>query len=159
MASMPGMTIADDSGSGENGLYWYSASQDPETYQRSYARTGHWDNVPRDNYDMVVGTKVNKVLFDKHMAATGVQFVSANSTERHPKVHVVNARREVIIAAGTIHTPQVLMLSGVGPKSLLKSAGIKVKVDLPGVGSNFQDHSYIPNIGYECTQPSTPPYQ
>ncbi|KAG9708790.1 choline dehydrogenase-like protein, partial [Aureobasidium melanogenum] len=45
-----------------------------------------------------------------------------------------------ILAAGAIHTPQILQLSGVGPASVLKEAGVKVKVDLPGVGNNFQDH-------------------
>jgi choline dehydrogenase-like flavoprotein len=47
---------------------------------------------------------------------------------------------ELILAAGAIHTPQILQLSGVGPASVLKAAGIDVKVDLPGIGSNFQDH-------------------
>jgi choline dehydrogenase-like flavoprotein len=47
---------------------------------------------------------------------------------------------ELILAAGAIHTPQLLQLSGVGPASVLKAAGVNVKVDLPGVGSNLQDH-------------------
>lgn len=44
------------------------------------------------------------------------------------------------MAAGAGHTPQILQLSGIGPKSLLSSLGIKTIVDLPGVGKNFQDH-------------------
>jgi choline dehydrogenase-like flavoprotein len=46
----------------------------------------------------------------------------------------------VIVAAGSQHTPQVLLLSGIGDKSLLKPLGIDVVSDLPGVGHNFQDH-------------------
>jgi choline dehydrogenase-like flavoprotein len=148
MASMPGMKVAEDSGSGENGLYWYSTSHVPGTTNvRSSARTGHWDNIPRDNYELIVGSKVNRILFDEDMAATGVQFVSVNDTSAAPKT--VRARREVILAAGTIHTPQVLQLSGIGPSAALEAAGLEVKVDLPGVGSNFQDHSYIPFVGYQ----------
>lgn len=147
---MPGMTIAPDSGSGDSGLYWYPTSQDPETWERSYARTGHWDNVPRDNYDMIVGAKVDHVVLNKNNAATGVRFASVNATEGATKFTTVKARKEVIIAAGTIHTPQVLMLSGVGPADALESSNLPVKVDLPGVGANFQDHAYIPSIGFEC---------
>lgn len=148
MAAMPGVKVPEDSGAGENGLYWYTLSQDPTKFQRSYARTGHWDGLDRDNYELIVGAKVNKILFDDDLAATGVQFVSNNSTDSGATT--VKARKEVILAAGSIHTPQVLMLSGIGPKALLSEASIETRVDLPGVGSNFQDHSYIPNIGYQC---------
>lgn len=55
----------------------------------------------------------------------------------------VNAKREVIIAAGAPHTPQVLQLSGVGPSELLKKLHIPVVVNLPGVGHNFQDHPLL----------------
>lgn len=148
MAAMPGITIAEDSGAGENGLYWYSLSQDPIDYKRSYARTGHWDHVQRDNYEMVISSKVNKIILDDDLNATGVQYVSLTDPDSPPVK--VTARREVILAAGAIHTPQILMLSGIGPAALLEEANIDVKVDLPGVGSNFQDHSYIPMIGYQC---------
>ncbi|TEA19227.1 Dehydrogenase xptC [Colletotrichum sidae] len=146
MAKMPGMTIPVDSGAGEAGLYWYPMSQDPVQFQRSYARTGHWDGLNRANYEMIVGAKVNRILFDGD-TATGVQFVSRNNSGTAPVQ--VKARREVILAAGTVHTPQVLMLSGIGPRAHLDQARIPVKVDLPGVGSNFQDHSYIPSISYQ----------
>lgn len=150
MAAMPGMTLAQDSGAGENGLYWYSLSQDPVTFQRSYARTGHWDNVQaeRDNYEMIISSKVDQIILDDDLNATGVRFVSL--TDPASPAVTVKARREVILAAGTIHTPQILMLSGVGPGPVLEEAGIDVKVNLPGVGSNFQDHSYIPSISYRC---------
>ncbi|KAI8289267.1 hypothetical protein K4K60_009156 [Colletotrichum sp. SAR11_57] len=146
MAKMPGMTIPVDSGAGEAGLYWYPMSQDPVQFQRSYARTGHWDGLNRANYEMIVGAKVIRILFDGD-TATGVQFVSRNNTGAAPVQ--VKARREVILAAGSVHTPQVLMLSGIGPRAHLEQARIAVKVDLPGVGSNFQDHSYIPSISYQ----------
>lgn len=147
MRAMPGVDVPVDSGAGETGLYWYPISQDPGTYVRSSARTAHWDAFNRTNWDMIVGARVNKILFDGDSAA-GVEWVSRNDTDA-PAAKVM-ARREVILAAGAIHTPQVLMLSGIGPSALLEQADIEVKVDLPGVGSNFQDHSYIPNIGFRC---------
>ena len=51
----------------------------------------------------------------------------------------VKACREIILAAGAPHSPQILQLSGIGPKQLLSSLGIVTVVDLPGVGRNFQD--------------------
>lgn len=51
----------------------------------------------------------------------------------------MKARREIVLAAGAPHSPQVLQLSGIGPKKLLSGLGIKTLVDLPGVGENFQD--------------------
>ena len=61
----------------------------------------------------------------------------------------MEARKEVVVRAGSVHTPQVLQLSGIGPRDLLTKAGIPVVVELPGVGANFQDHGFI-NVGYIC---------
>lgn len=59
------------------------------------------------------------------------------------------ARREVIVAAGAIHSPQILQLSGVGPAAVLQQFGIPVAQDLIGVGNNLQDHCMV-SIGYDC---------
>lgn len=53
------------------------------------------------------------------------------------------------MAAGAIHTPQLLQLSGIGPKTVLKALGIDIVEDLPGVGSNFQDHPTL-IVPYAC---------
>lgn len=65
-----------------------------------------------------------------------------------PRV-TVNANVEVIIAAGAIHTPQILELSGIGQPSVLQAQGITVLENLPGVGNNLQDHPMI-HINYLC---------
>lgn len=106
------------------------------------SRNGHWDGVEaaRPNYDTLVSHKVLRVNF-RGRAATGVSFVPANATSEGG-ARTVRARKEVVIAAGSIHTPQVLQASGVGPRSVLQAAGIAVVEDLPGVGSNFQDHPF-----------------
>lgn len=80
---------------------------------------------------------------------TGVEF-AGSATETATKV---SAKKEVVLAAGTAHTPQLLQLAGIGPKKLLESLGIKVVVDLPGVGSNFQDHPVLYFSG-SCKYPS-----
>jgi choline dehydrogenase-like flavoprotein len=64
--------------------------------------------------------------------------------------HIVYARREVILAAGAIHTPQILELSGIGDANVLSSLDVPVIVDLPGVGNNLQDHALL-RLEYPCT--------
>jgi len=65
---------------------------------------------------------------------------------------VVRARRETILAGGAINSPQLLMLSGIGPGDELQTHGIAVRHELPGVGQNLQDHLEI-TVQMECTQP------
>lgn len=142
IGEIPGVQYPPDSGAGLPGSFWYPASVDPGPMLRSFARTGHWDGIAqkRCNYHTVMGQKVLKVLFHKGRA-TGVMFVPATATSANG-ARSVKARKEVILAAGTLHTPQILQGSGVGPAKLLKRAKIDVVVDLPGVGTNFQDHPF-----------------
>ncbi|KAJ6516811.1 hypothetical protein C8R47DRAFT_1268497, partial [Mycena vitilis] len=79
--------------------------------------------------------KVAKVIFDKNMKATGLQYGPASGGT----LQTVNVKREVLLAAGSLATPPILERSGVGSKSILKAAGVKQLVDLPGVGLNLQD--------------------
>ncbi len=65
----------------------------------------------------------------------------ANSTA--PRMQFVRARREVILSAGGVHSPQIMQLSGLGPRAVLAAANISTIVDLPGVGQNFQDHPMV----------------
>lgn len=124
---------------------------DPRTVTRSYAGVGHYSDIisTRPNYHLLVDTAVRRLLIDSDSKnATGVEFKAEDST-----LLTVNADKEVILAAGSVHTPQLLQLSGIGPEAILESAGIETIVDLPGVGQNFQDHSTLAdsmNITREC---------
>lgn len=86
-----------------------------------------------------------RVLFEGRRAA-GVEFAQGGQLRR------ARARREVILCGGAINSPQVLMLSGVGPADALRKLGIEVVADSPGVGSNLQDHIEI-YVQHACTQP------
>jgi len=66
----------------------------------------------------------------------------------------VNAKREVILSAGSVGSPQILQLSGIGPAQVLKDAGVEVVHDLPGVGANLQDHLEV-YFQYRSKQPIT----
>ncbi len=74
--------------------------------------------------------------------ATAVRYAVGG---RHGAETVVKARREIILSAGTINSPHILQLSGIGPKGLLDELGIQVKHHLPGVGENLRDH-YAPRF-------------
>jgi choline dehydrogenase len=74
---------------------------------------------------------------------TGVEFLLDG------KLRSVGASREVILCAGAIHTPRLLLLSGVGPHADLEPLGIDTVIDLPGVGRNFQDHLWIMGLCFE----------
>ncbi|NGY04277.1 GMC family oxidoreductase [Solimonas terrae] len=87
----------------------------------------------RPNLSVITGAQASGVIFDGRRAV-GVRY-------RHRRhLHEVRARREVILAAGAIQSPQLLMLSGIGPRAELARHGIAVVQDLPGVGTNLQDH-------------------
>jgi len=122
------------------GVFWYTSAVDNTTVTRSYARTGYWDPVQnRTNLSLLTGWRANEVLFDKDRHATGIVMQERGTGENATKT-TVRARREIILTAGSLHSPQILQRSGIGPRDLLQQAGIEVLVDLPGVGSNLQDH-------------------
>ena len=70
------------------------------------------------------------------------------------EMKTARCRAEVLLSAGAIQSPQLLQLSGIGPRALLEARGVPVLHDLPGVGENLQDHLQI-RVSYECTKPIT----
>ncbi|OTB11524.1 putative GMC oxidoreductase [Daldinia sp. EC12] len=98
---------------------------------------------------------VTKVLIDDGLSATGVEYLEGESLYKaDPRAtgnntgtrRTATAKREVIISAGAFNTPQILLLSGIGPAAELEKHNISLVVDLPGVGRRLQDHYEVPVI-------------
>ncbi len=103
--------------------------------------------LARPNLTVETGALCSKVLFEGSRA-TGIEY------RRGGALRQARAIREVILSGGAINSPQLLMLSGVGPADELRRHGIKVTLDLSGVGQNLQDHLEL-YVQYACTQPIT----
>jgi choline dehydrogenase len=99
-------------------------------------------NLDRPNLTLLLNANVTKVVFDGDRAS-GVELVTADGAKS------VSATREVIVAAGAIHSPKLLMLSGVGDAAQLRKLGIKPVANLQGVGRNLQDHVLVSGIVYQ----------
>ena len=97
----------------------------------------------RANLTVETGAHVTRVLIDKGRAV-GVAYVKGDARDGRARPtgaeRTLHAGREVILAAGAIGSPKLLMLSGLGPAAHLSDLGIGVVADLPGVGENLQDH-------------------
>ncbi|XP_045594087.2 glucose dehydrogenase [FAD, quinone] [Procambarus clarkii] len=95
----------------------------------------------RPNLHILHSTTVHKIIFHKKRAI-GVRF------EHNGKLLTVGARREVILSAGPVESPKLLMLSGVGPKEHLLQHKLKVVADVPGVGQNVHDHVEVLGLSW-----------
>ena len=101
----------------------------------------------RDNLTVVTGALTERIVLEGKRAV-GVAY------ERNGVTRTVLAAREVILAAGSIGSPQLLQLSGIGPGAVLRAAGVEVAHDAPGVGENLQDHLEV-YFQFRCRQPIT----
>ncbi|MDT5346992.1 MAG: choline dehydrogenase [Mycobacterium sp.] len=120
---------------------------------RNHARMGTRERVLEtaqkypDRLRIELDALVTRVIFDEHNRATGVEYLKGERLYRahgqpatgDGELHQAHAAREVILSGGAFNTPQLLMLSGVGPRAVLEPFGIPLRVDLPGVGKNLQD--------------------
>jgi choline dehydrogenase len=120
---------------------------------RRHARMGTRERVMEtaqrypDRLKVELDALATRVLFDEHNRATGVEYLKGARLYRahgqpatsQGELRQARARREVILSGGAFNTPQLLMLSGIGPRSVLEPLGIPVRVELPGVGKNLQD--------------------
>ncbi len=119
---------------------------------RGHARMGTRERVletarAHREFRVELNALATKVLFDENMRAVGVEYLHGENlyracskpSDQRGEVRQVHASREVILAGGAFNTPQLLMLSGIGPRDVLKEHKIDVLVDLPGVGMNLQD--------------------
>ncbi len=97
----------------------------------------------RPNLTVMTNAQATEILLESGKA-TGVR-CSLQEGSRH-RIHDYHSRREVILCGGAINSPQLLMLSGIGPAEHLREVGIRPVSDLPGVGSNLQDHLFAPLV-------------
>jgi choline dehydrogenase len=153
----------------EQARWWIKGQLDPNDWRRvsnnlagaCYApmttrrhhRTGARERVLEvakkypDRLTIELNALATRVLFGEGNRAVGVEYLkgerlyraSGGATGDGGELRTINASREVILAAGAFNTPQLLMLSGIGPRKTLERYGIAVRVDLPGVGQNLQD--------------------
>jgi choline dehydrogenase len=108
----------------------------------SAARAFLHPNLARPNLTLLLNTRATKVVFEGDRAV-GVQLVTGK------EAHDVRASREVVLTAGTIHSAQLLMLSGIGNAEALRKLGIPRIANLPGVGQNLQDHVLVSGVIYK----------
>ncbi|HEY3566659.1 MAG TPA: choline dehydrogenase [Thermoanaerobaculia bacterium] len=99
----------------------------------------------RPNLTVHTQAQATRLILERNRAV-GVEYV------RNGRAEQARAGREVILSGGAIQSPQLLMLSGLGPAESLESVGISPVIDLPGVGQNLQDHLFV-SIAYACNRP------
>jgi choline oxidase len=128
------------------GTGWFPLNATGDLRQSSSVAYLHPVIGTAQNLRVITGALVSKIIFDKRRA-TAVE-TSAGT---------FHARREIILCAGSINTPQLLMLSGLGPAAQLQRYGIPVLHELSGVGQNLVDH-VAANIAYRLKAPP-PPWQ
>jgi len=132
----------DFNGRQQAGVGFYQLTQ--RNRQRSSASMAYIDPIrDRANLTVRTGATVTRVLLEG-TRAVGVEIANGSALE------TVRADREVIVSSGAMGSPKLLLQSGIGPAAHLRSVGVDVKHDLPGVGENLQDHLDLFVIA-ECT--------
>lgn len=138
-----GIPTSADADNGNNlGAFFATSAINPTNWTRSYSRSAYLDPASaRTNFHVLVNATVTRVTWADNivagdLVASGVEY----STGLGGAVHTVMANTEVILSGGAIGSPQILMLSGIGPRDVLEAAGVTVKSELPGVGQHLQDH-------------------
>ncbi len=136
----------DFNGARQEGAGYYQATA--KNGRRSSAATGYLrPAMQRAKLRVEVEALATRVLFEGKRAV-GVEYRQGGSTR------TARAAREVILAGGAFNSPQLLQLSGVGPRELLERHGVPVVHDAPGVGEQLQDHFYVRTL-WRCTKPIT----
>jgi choline dehydrogenase len=128
----------DFNGAEQDGVGYFQVTQ-KDGHRASSSTAFLHPAMNRSNLTVETNLPVHRVLIE-HGSATGVV------GQRLDEEITIRAQREVIVAAGTYNSPQLLMYSGIGPAAGLAPLGIPVEVDLPHVGQNLQDHVLIPLI-------------
>jgi choline dehydrogenase-like flavoprotein len=137
----------DFAGERKDGFGCYDLNQRKGT-RLSSARAFLHPVLKRPNLTVLDETLVRRIVFDRGRAI-GIEI------ERQGARSIVGARREIVLCAGATNSPQLLMLSGIGPADHLREVGIETLHDLPGVGAHLQDH---PTVHVAMENPSGESY-
>jgi len=136
----------DFNGARQEGTGYYQATI--KNGRRASAATGYLrPALKRPNLHVEVEALATRILFEGTRAA-GVEYRQGGALRQ------ARAAREVIVAGGSINSPQLLQLSGVGPRALLEAHGLPLVHDAPGVGEDLQDHFYVRTF-WRCNKPIT----
>ncbi len=136
----------DFNGATQEGAGWFQTTT-RNGRRASTARSYLKPAKGRRNLHIETAALAQRILFEGRRAA-GVEY------RQNGALRTVRARKEILISSGAYNSPQLLQLSGVGPAELLKSHGIDVVLDAPGVGNDLQDHMQV-RIVMRCSQPIT----
>ncbi|KAL7282581.1 hypothetical protein ACG7TL_004052 [Trametes sanguinea] len=129
------------------GTCYAPITYDPKTHTRSYATTAFYlPNKDRPNLIVLPSSYVNRVLPSSQSSSDFI--AEAVEFQHNGQLYIVRANKEIILSAGSLKTPQILELSGIGDPAILRPLNVPVKVDLPGVGTNVQEHYTLP-ISFE----------
>ncbi|KAH0581539.1 hypothetical protein H2248_011253 [Termitomyces sp. 'cryptogamus'] len=137
-----GVKANPDPNAGDNTGVWITTATLDRNSVRSSAASAYYEpNQSRPNLKIICGAQATRIILSGKdtLVANGVEYLVDGV------LHTINATKEVILSAGTYKTPQILELSGIGDPEVLKSFGIEVAVNLPGVGNNLQ----VVTIRYE----------
>ena len=137
---------ADFNGAEQYGVGFYQVTQ-RAVRRSSTAFAFLYPALGRPNLSVETQARVTRVVVENGKAI-GIEVIRHGS--RTPEV--IRARREVVVSAGAVNSPKLLLLSGIGPAAELSKAGVSVKHDLPGVGKNLQDHMDV----YCCARLNAP---
>jgi choline dehydrogenase len=126
------------------GWTWIAQTIDPVTQVRSSSESSYLRDSMKNNDNLATytSTLAKKIVFDANKTATGV-VVESGGIGSGSITYTLNATKEVILASGAFRSPQMLMVSGIGPAATLQAHGIQVLADRAGVGSNMWDHVYF----------------
>lgn len=136
---------------GDNSGVWTSpATLDQKTWRRSYSASAHYEpNRHLENFKVLCDAQATRIVLadgsNGEKRATGVEYTHDG------KKYAVKARKEVVLSGGTVNSPALLELSGIGSPEVLKAAGVPLQVELPGVGRNLQEHLYC-TTSYELKE-------
>lgn len=135
----------DHNGAQQEGVSYYQVTQ--RNVRRESAATAYLHAYKdRKNLTVITHAWTSKVLVENGKAV-GVEYLESRKGKK-----TLHANAEVVLSAGAVNSPKLMLLSGIGPADELRSLGIEVIHDLPGVGKNFQDHMDV-YIAAECSQP------